>query len=135
MNFGYKMTSTNKQSSLGFTIIEMIITVALLAAMLAVGVPTFGNLFQSNTLATTANRFVSSVALTRSEAINRNTTVIMCNTNATNTACDTDGAWESGWIIWVDLSNTGVIDANEIIYSESPMAWQDTLCVLLLTRM
>lgn len=117
------MTSTPEQKTLGFTIIEMIITVALLAVMLAVAVPGFGNLYQSNNLATASNRFVSSLALTRNEAISRNASVIMCNTNAANTQCATNGAWESGWAIWIDLDNGGLtdIDSNELIQTEEAM--------------
>ena len=123
MNLDYKTTSAHKQKHLGFTIIEMIITVALLAVMLAVAVPGFANFFQSNNLATTSNRFVSSIMLTRSEAVSRNATVIMCNTNAANTQCATNGLWESGWAVWVDLDNGGLsdIDANELIQTEEAM--------------
>ena len=123
------MTSTNKQTSAGFTIIEMIITVALLSVMLAVAVPGFTNFFQNNNLATTSNRFVSSIALTRNEAISRNATVIMCNTNATNTQCANNGQWESGWAVWVDLDSGGLsdIDAGEIIQIEEAMPTGYTL--------
>ena len=121
------MTSTNRQKHLGFTIIELIITVALLSVMLAIAVPGFTNFFQNNNLATTSNRFVSSIALTRNEAISRNTTVVMCNINASNNACDTNGLWETGWVVWVDLDNDNVIenpnDAGdvEIIHREEAM--------------
>ncbi len=127
MNFGYKMTSTNKQTSLGFTIIELIITIALLSVMLAVAVPGFGNLYQNNNLATASNRFVSSISLARNEAISRNTDVIMCNINISNTGCANNGQWESGWVVWVDLDGDGIIenpnDAGdlEVIHREEAM--------------
>ena len=121
------MTSTTHQNQPGFTIIELIITVALLATMLAVAVPGFANLFQNNALATASNRFVSSISLARNEAISRNTDVIMCNINISNTACATNGQWESGWVVWVDLDGDGTIeDPNdngdlEVIHREEAM--------------
>lgn len=121
------MQAKRLQKIVGFTIIELMITVALLSVMLAVAVPSFFNLFQSNTLATSANRFVSSISLTRNEAISRNTTVVMCNINPGNNACDNNGLWESGWVVWVDLDNDGVIeDPNdagnqEVIHREEAM--------------
>lgn len=109
----------------GFTIVELVITVALLAVMLALAVPNFKSAFQRNALATTSNRIVNSMMLARSEAINRNTSVTMCNIfDATPLvyplSCTNDGLWETGWRVWVDLDGNGPndIDQNEEILVE-----------------
>ena len=111
----------------GFTIIELMVTVALLAVMLAVGIPGFANLFQVNNIAEISNRFVSSMMLARSEAISENTTVIMCQVNGAGTACDNDGQWEDGWTVWIDLDGDNVIDNNEHIARENPLPANYTL--------
>lgn len=108
-----------QKKGFGFTLVELMISVALLAVMLAVGIPSFTTMTQKNNLATASNRFVSSIALTRSEAISRNTTVVMCNINPASNACDTNGLWESGWVVWVDLDGDNVIEEpNEALNSE-----------------
>ena len=121
------MTSLKKQSVIGFTIIEMIITVALLAVMLAVGVPSFGTMFQNNKLTEASNRFLSSITYARSEAINRNDSVNMCVLNDTGNDCDTDGRWEDGWMIWVDANSDGGFDVGEEILVEGSLPDSYTL--------
>ncbi|MGB5065269.1 MAG: GspH/FimT family pseudopilin, partial [Candidatus Competibacter sp.] len=62
----------------GFTLIELMITVALAAIVLTLGVPAFQETIRNNRLATTVNDFISSLNLTRSEAIKRGTRVTLC---------------------------------------------------------
>lgn len=127
MNFNYKMTSTLRQKIAGFTIIEMIITVALLAVMVAVGVPGFGSLFQNNKLTEASNRFLSSITFARSEAINRNDSVTMCLLNDDGDNCDSDGRWEDGWMIWVDTNSSNTFNVGEEIAVEAPLPDNYTL--------
>ena len=116
-----KAKSTAKKKR-GFTIVELMIVIALLAVMVSVGVPAFLNFTQTNTVAATANRFMSSLALAKSEAIKRNTNITVCRfvqTGATTFTCTNDGLWEQGWGVWVDQNTNGVIDNTEWIKREA----------------
>ena len=55
-----------KLHNLGFSLIELMITVALAAIVLAMGVPAFGDLVQDNRMATLINDLVTDLNLARS---------------------------------------------------------------------
>lgn len=59
----------------GFTLIELVVTVAILAIAALVAVPAFNNLIQGQRAASHANLLMSSISLARSEAIRLNSPV------------------------------------------------------------
>lgn len=91
----------------GVTLIELIITLAIIGIITFIGVPSFNNTIRSNRLATSANELVSSLELARNEAIERNRRVVVRTTDA-------NGFWENGWQVFVDADSDNIltIDAN-----------------------
>lgn len=68
----------------GFTLIELMITIAVLAITLAVAVPNFQNVINRNRLVASANEAVGALQVARMEAIRRNARVELCpSTNGT----------------------------------------------------
>lgn len=59
----------------GFTLIELMVTIAVAAILLAVAVPSFRHLIISNRLTTAANDVVTALTVARSESIKRNASV------------------------------------------------------------
>lgn len=102
----------------GFTLIELMVTVAVSAIVLSVAVPGFQDLIRNNRLATQANQLVTALNLARSEAIKRGVRVTVCKTNdpdATTPSCSTSANWQQGFIVFVDNAHLtgnrkGVID-------------------------
>lgn len=82
----------------GMTMIELLITVVILAILMAIAVPSFRNASLGSQLSAAANNLLASVQLARSEAIKRNTAVTLCAT-ADGATCAASGGWEQGWII------------------------------------
>jgi type IV fimbrial biogenesis protein FimT len=103
-------------SSQGFTLIEMMMAIAVMAIVLAAGMPSFGNAFLGNRLAAHANSLVASVALARSEAIKRNTTVTLC-ASANGSSCSSSGGWEQGWIVKEAAPGSAVLQRQQAIAS------------------
>jgi type IV fimbrial biogenesis protein FimT len=98
--------------SLGFSLVELMITLAIAAIVLAAGVPAFGDLIQDNRLATQINELVTDLNLARSEAIKQAADVTVCKRNSAGTACNNPGNWQNGWIVFLDLNGNGDLDSN-----------------------
>ncbi len=99
----------------GFTLIEMMVTLTLLAILIALVAPSFRGLLTDNRAATQANAVVGSLMFARSEAVKRNAPVSLCQSAAGND-CDADASeWAKGWLVWVDLDSDTDVDADEIL--------------------
>ena len=81
----------------GFTLIEIMVTVAVLAIILGIGVPSFQGLIERNRISTATNKLFSALTTARSEAIR-----LGLNVSVTQAA----GGWGNGWTIAIDSSNT-----------------------------
>jgi len=109
----------------GFTLVEMIITVAIAAIVLGMGVPGFQQLIRANRTVTEVNRLVTALSLARSEAVKRNATVAMCRASGSN--CSNGVPWENGWVVFTDnVTQNGTIDAGEQtlqVYERMPQGY------------
>lgn len=99
------------KTSRAFTLIELVVTIAVLAIVLGLAVPGFNSFIQSNRVTGHANGMVSALAFARSEAVNRSERVRFCPVNAAGNGCDEDGDWSAGWIALVQSGP----DAGEVL--------------------
>jgi len=83
----------------GFTLIELMIAIAVLAIVLGLGVPSFRDAIQNNRATAAANDVVTALQLARSEAIRRRQNVVVCRRNAAGDACDDGTNWAVGWLV------------------------------------
>lgn len=107
------------KASPGFTLIELMITLAVAAIMLTVAIPSFSNFVKDNRLTSQANTFVASLNLARSEAIKRGTRVYITSNNGTT--------WNDGWKVWVDRNGNGAYDNGEELRVVSTLDGTNTL--------
>ena len=93
----------------GFTLIELMITLAVLAIMFTVGLPKMSIFFKSNRMVTNTNDLLAGLNIARSEAIKVGGRVTICksaNAGSASPACTTTGGWEQGWFVFVDSDST-----------------------------
>ena len=99
----------------GFTLIELMTTLAVAAVILTIGVPSFQELIKANTLNSQVNSFVAGINLTRSEAIKRSGRVSICRMGFCRLPT-TPGGWEQGWIVFFDpIDPVGEINSGDTI--------------------
>ena len=85
----------------GFTLLEMLITVTVLAILVALAAPNFRTLMDRNAVVTQANELLSNLLLARSEATKRNQRVVIRSV----------GGWDNRFIVFADANNNDTYQA------------------------
>lgn len=101
---------SNGQS--GFTLIEMMVTIAVVAILAALALPSFQQSLRSNRAATATNEMVGALSLARSEAIRNGRGGAIC-ASSNGVACA--GSWSDGWLVWADTDGNSALDAGEAV--------------------
>ena len=103
----------NKSLQRGFTLTDLITTLAVAGISASLAVPSFNNVLNNNRRQSAVNEFVSSLHVARSEAITRNMRVVVCS-SANGIACD-GAAWKSGWLVFADTDADRTLDVGETV--------------------
>lgn len=97
----------------GFTIIELMFVVALIAVLLSIGAPALTNMVINNRISTAAGDLMADLTFARATAISRSQRVGVCASN--DQATCNGSSWGQGWMIYVDANGNGDFDAGETI--------------------
>jgi type IV fimbrial biogenesis protein FimT len=99
----------------GYTLPELVFTMAIAAGLLGWGVPAFRDLQLNAARTREVNQFVQAIYLARSEAIKRNGVVSLCPSLDGAWCAPSGTPWHGGWIIFVnrDRDSPAARDADE----------------------
>ncbi len=90
----------------GFTLLELMITLAIVIIMTTIGLPSFFGLIRDSNMTATANDMLSAINYARSEAVTRNMDVVIQSKSGIA------GDWSAGWDIFTDFNGNRVLDAS-----------------------
>ena len=97
----------------GFTILELVIIVTILAMVTAFSAPGIGEMMANNRIIAGVNDFTVALQLAKAESAARITPVTVCKKNAGSSNCAGGGSWEQGWIVFADANADAGFDNGE----------------------
>jgi type IV fimbrial biogenesis protein FimT len=112
-------TRSLRQAERGFTLFEAIITMAIVAILMGIAIPSYRYVTNANRIASEINGLLGDMQYARAEAIKEGQTVTVCvSTNGTSCAGAAVSTWQNGWIVFSDVNGNGVVNtaAGDQIY-------------------
>lgn len=99
----------------GFTIIELAVTMVVLAVLVAVAVPAMTRLLLDANRSAVLSELTAALNLARAEALGRGLPVVVCRSS--DAATCGSGSWAQGWLVFVNDDNDSppVVDGGETI--------------------
>jgi type IV fimbrial biogenesis protein FimT len=102
------------QTQSGFTIVELMFVLAIIAVLCAVSLPSIGAMLSGGQSRSAQNSLITALNLARSTAISHQADVVMCPSSDAK-HCTQDFWWHSGWIVFQDLNHDNKPEPNEPI--------------------
>jgi type IV fimbrial biogenesis protein FimT len=102
-----------KRRAAGFSLLELLITMAIAAILLTIGIPSFTYVTNSNRTTSEVNGLLGDLQFARAEAIKEGVYVTAC-VSTNGSSCNGVGStnWNDGWIVFSDPGNLGAGGPN-----------------------
>lgn len=103
-----------KIQSAGFTLLELMIALAIASILVLVAVPSLTDTIERSRVDSAQKDLARDIAFSRQQALSRNTLISVCR-SADGASCAGAGDWNQGWIVFVDTpgGTDGSVDAGE----------------------
>ena len=109
-----------KQRSRGFTLYELMITIALAAVIFGIGVPAFRDFARNGRLSGAANEMLVTLVTARNEAVSRNVRTSFCpadSPDSDDAVCDEEAT--AGFISFIDTNGDCQRDGDDEVVISS----------------
>ena len=107
-------------STYGFTLPELMITLAVVAILIAISAPSMQSMIVNQRVASTTRDVYGSLLLARSEAVKRHQSISVCS-SVNGASCDEDNTgWHHGWLIFSDKNQDGIFDGDDQLLRAVP---------------
>jgi type IV fimbrial biogenesis protein FimT len=102
----------------GFTLPELVVTIAIVAILSTVALPAFGKLIGRTLGEVTRSELEISLNQARLSAVNRGAHVVVCPSMDQETCLHTT-QWQHGWLLFADLDHDGQRSADEPVIAQN----------------
>ncbi|WP_119395785.1 GspH/FimT family pseudopilin [Salinibius halmophilus] len=113
------MNTQHLHKETGLTLVEIMITLSVMAILAAISAPSFNSVLASTQQVSVRDHVINSLAIARSEAVTRGTSIFVCPKSETSYQCATDSttdtSWQHGWVVFVDSDANGTASDNEVL--------------------
>jgi type IV fimbrial biogenesis protein FimT len=119
MKSGQESRWTIERHGSGFTVLECLVVVSILAILLVQGVPALRDYGLRQRMSAAVHALHSHLALARNDAVRFNVEIVVCP--GTNTGgCRSDSYWDEGWLVFEDLDGDHAYQAGERLLATEP---------------
>ena len=99
----------------GFTLIELMVTIAVASIAISIAVPAFTGLIESSKERAARDLLVSSIYAAKQQAQSKSVNVYLCATDDGSTCTS---SWGSDWLVYEDNDGSTTLNADDIIVSK-----------------
>jgi type IV fimbrial biogenesis protein FimT len=102
-----------KKAMSGFTMVELVSVMLIVAILVSIAVPSFKYVTSSNRIASEVNGLLGDMQYARSEAVKEGAPVTVCMSTDGNTCATGVANWQTGWIVFSDANGDHTVNNGD----------------------